>query len=266
MKLSMQEVRDHRVAPGSLTIWWLGQASFLIKSPAGVIAALDPYLTNSCKAGGEGMGINSDRVTPPPLSPEDLVGIDLYVLTHSHQDHLDPDTLKPYLAAGGRGPFIAPPDTVEALGESGVSEESIVTVWPGKAYTCEDLTLRATFAIPYGDDDLTHVGYLAAAEGGPTFYFTGDTDYHEILARGVANYDVDVLLTVINGVFRNLGPAQAARLASEIDARIVVPTHHDLFPDNQAVPRNLRTNLFMYDMQDRYRELQIALPYTYPED
>ena len=63
----MNQVRSHPTRPGSLTLWWLGQAGFLIKSPAGQVAALDPYLSNSCKAIGDENGLDFDRQYPPPL-------------------------------------------------------------------------------------------------------------------------------------------------------------------------------------------------------
>lgn len=207
MRLSMKDVQSHKVPKGSLSVWWLGQASFIIKSASGVIAAIDPYLTNSCKAEAEAAGINCDRITEPPLSPEELVGIDLYLVTHSHQDHLDSETVGPYHRAGGNGPYVAPADAVEKLKQLGIPESQIVMVWPNKAHTVSDLTVRATFAIPFREDDLTHVGYLVSAKGGPTFYFTGDTAYHEILGISVAGHKPDVLFTVINGAFRNMGAA-----------------------------------------------------------
>jgi len=47
------------------------------------------------------MGVNMDRMVPPPLAPRDLVGIDGYIITHSHQDHLDPETLLPIVRREG---------------------------------------------------------------------------------------------------------------------------------------------------------------------
>ena len=83
-----------------LTMWWLGQTGFVIKSPGGKLIVIDPYLSNSAKAIGEPLGLNLDRQVPPPLTPRDLVGVDLYAMTHSHGDHLDPETLAGYRAAG----------------------------------------------------------------------------------------------------------------------------------------------------------------------
>ncbi len=260
------EVSAHRVPANSVTLWWLGQAGFLIKTPGGKTIALDPYLTNSCKAIGKGAGINMDRMVPPPISPADLVGIDLYVMTHSHQDHLDPETLAGYRGAGGTGPYVAPAETAAKLEELGVPASQVTMTWPNKSIALGDLTLRATFAIPFGGDDLTHVGYLAFIKNGPTIYFTGDTAYHDLIPAAVAPHKPDVLVTVINGAFRNMGPADAARLARELNVRVAIPCHYDLFLENCQPPQMLHTNLKLEGIGDRYRLLEHGRAYTYQKE
>lgn len=258
--LTMTQIQAHRTPPGAIALWWLGQAGFLIKSPAGRVVALDPYLSNSCRALGAQFGFDFDRQVASPLAPSDLVGIDLYVLTHSHQDHLDPETLAAYQAGGGRGPILAPPETVEKLGTLGWPAADTLLTWPNKSHTVGDLTLRATFAIPLGGDDLTHVGYLVSVLDGPTVYFTGDTAYHDVLAAAAGPHKPDILVTVINGAFRNLSPAEAARLAFDLGVKVAIPCHHDLFPDNCAPPQMLRTNLQLLGIGDRYRLLEHGVP------
>ena len=103
-QLTRDQLCSHQVPAGSIALWWLGQAGFVFKSPAGKLVAIDPYLSNSCKAIGEAHGFNFDRLVPPPLTPADLTAVDLYAMTHSHGDHLDPETLAGYRAAGGTGP------------------------------------------------------------------------------------------------------------------------------------------------------------------
>jgi L-ascorbate 6-phosphate lactonase len=259
-----QQIHRHKVPPGKVALWWLGQNGWILKSPAGKIITIDPYLTNACKAVGERAGINMDRLVPPPLAPCDLAGVDAYVMTHGHEDHLDPQTLLPYRAAGGRGPFVAPPETCDKLRKLGVPDSEIEMIWPNKEFTCCDVTLRGTFAIPFGADDMTHMGYIVKLAKGPTIYFTGDTRYHEVLSSCVAHHKPDVLVTVINP-FANLDPGQAARLAKDIDAKVVIPVHYDLFPDNSLPPRLLRSNLIVFGMGDRYRELKHGKVYLYPE-
>ena len=263
--LSSKDFQGHRVPDGSLTIWWLGQAGFVIKSPAGRLVAVDPYLSNSCKAIGDRLGFDLDRLVPPPITPADMVGFDLYAMTHSHGDHLDPETLAGYRTAGGNGPYLAPPETVEKLQELGVPPEQILMTWPNKTHTVGDLRLRATLAIPLGADDLTHVGYLIGIDGGPTIYITGDTAYHEVLAEAARPHEPDVLIAVINGAFRNMGPAEAARLAKQLDVKVAIPCHHDLFPDNSLPPQLLHTSLKTEGIGETYQLLQHGVPFTFPD-
>ena len=262
--LTSDQLRDHQVPSGSITIWWLGQSGFVFKSPGGKLVVIDPYLSNSCKAIGDAHGFDFDRLVPPPLTPTDLAVVDLYAMTHSHGDHLDPETLAGYRAAGGVGPYLAPAETVERLQALGVPPEQIVMTWPNNVYRVGDVQVRATFAIPLGGDDLTHVGYLVSVDAGPSVYLTGDTGYHEVMAAAVAPHRPDVLLAVINAAFRNLSPAEAARLAKLLDVRVAVPCHYDLFPDNSLPPELFRTNLKIEGIGDRYVRLQHGVPFTYP--
>jgi L-ascorbate 6-phosphate lactonase len=263
--ISVQELHAHRVPASSLALWWLGQSGFLIKSPAGKLLVIDPYLSNSAKAIGEQNGLNLDRLVPPPLAPEQMVGVDLYAMTHSHVDHLDPETLAGYRAAGGAGPYLAPAETAEKLAALEVPPDQILRTWPNKTHAVGDLRIRATFAIPFSGDDLTHVGYLVGLEGGPSVYFTGDTAYHEVLAVAVGPHQPDVLVAVINPAFRNMGPSEAARLAKALDVKIAIPCHYDMFLDNSLPPQLLHTNLMIEGIGDRYRRLEHGKPFTFPE-
>jgi len=265
LTLTLKDVRKQETAPGHITLWWLGQASFLVKTPGGQVAALDPYLTNSCKAIGDQNGLNFDRQVPPPMQPQELAGVDALIFTHSHQDHCDPETLAAARAAGGRGPYIAPPETVEKLLSLNVPSQETLMIWPNKTHTVGDLSVRATFAIPLGGDDLTHVGYLLTPKGGPTVYFTGDTGWHDLLPDAVAAHKPDVLVAVINPAFRNLSPAEAALLACRLDVKAVIPCHYDLFLDNCQPPQLLRTNLKMHGIGERYRLLRHGVPFNWPE-
>jgi L-ascorbate 6-phosphate lactonase len=229
------------------------------------VAALDPYLTNSCKAIGEQNGLDFDRQVPPPMRAEELAQVDAVIFTHSHQDHCDPETIAAARRAGGHGPYIAPAETIDKLRALGIAPSETVMIWPNRTHTLRDLSVRATFAIPLGGDDLTHVGYLLTPKGGPTVYFTGDTGWHEVLAEAVAPHQPDVLVTVINPAFKNLSPIEAALLARRIDAKAVIPCHHDLFADNCQPPQLLRTNLTLHGIGDRYRLLRHGEAFDWPE-
>ena len=255
MNMTMSEIRDYWVPDGAAAVWWLGQAGFIVKSPGGVVAAIDPYLSDSCGPATREMGMDFFRCYPPLMLPAQLSGIDLYAVTHSHQDHLDPETVQGYREAGGDGPYLAPPEAADRLRSLGVADRRIVTTWPNKTHTIGDLTLRATLAIPFGGDDLTHIGYIVSIAGGATLYFTGDTAYHEVIGISVAEHKPDAMFAVINGTFRNLSPSEAAMLAARIQPGVVIPYHYDLFPDGQMPPQTLKMNLMLHEMADRFLTL-----------
>ena len=95
---------------------------------------------------------------------------------------------------------------------------------------------------------------------------TGDTAYHDVLADAVAPHRPDILAAVINGAFRNLSPAEAARLARQLDVRVAIPCHYDLFPDNSLPPQLFRTNLKIEGIGERYRQLEQGVPFTYQRE
>src|SRR5262245_66519880 len=90
----MMAVRQHRVEKGSVALWWLGQNGFLIRSPRGITISVDAYLTNWCQVQyGERIGLNLNRRVPVFVEPEEL-DVDLFLCTHSHEDHADPETIR----------------------------------------------------------------------------------------------------------------------------------------------------------------------------
>ncbi len=264
-RLTIQQVRAHSTPPNHITLWWLGQAGFLAKTPGGQVVALDPYLTNSCKTIGDQLGLNFDRQVPPPMRAEELARVDAVLFTHSHPDHCDPETLAAARSAGGHGPYIAPPETIEKLHALGVAPSETLMIWPNKTHRMGDLTIRAAFAIPLAGDDLTHVGYLFGVSGGPKVYFTGDTDWNDVLADAMAPHQPDVLVTVINPAFRNLSPPQAALLARRLEVKAVIPCHYDMFADNCQPPQMLLANLKQLGIGERYRVLRHGEPFNWPE-
>jgi L-ascorbate 6-phosphate lactonase len=259
---SLETIRGCEVSPGQVAVWWLGQLGYIFKSPGGGIIAIDPYLTNSCAEGARKVGVDVDRLFPPPIQPEEM-DADVIAFTHSHGDHCDPETILRHRAAGRKSHYVAPGETLEKLAAMGIAQEEISLTWPNKEHVFGDIRLKSTFAIPYWSDDLNHIGYLIFIESGPTIYVTGDTDYHDVLGY-VAEHKPDIMITVINGTFRNLGPNEAVKLAAKINPKIVIPCHYDLFPDNSLDPRVFRAFLHMSGMSNKYVALEHGKVFLYP--
>lgn len=90
----MEKIRGAHIPPFHLGIWFLGQNSFIFKDSQSFTVAIDPYLSDYCATRGIVSGpTEKSRKFPPPVLPEELA-VDLILLTHSHCDHADPETLQ----------------------------------------------------------------------------------------------------------------------------------------------------------------------------
>ena len=68
------------------SLFFLGQAGFIIKSKNGKLLTIDPYLSN-CVENVEGH-VGFKRLLPVILEPNDIV-FDYIITTHFHKDHFD---------------------------------------------------------------------------------------------------------------------------------------------------------------------------------
>jgi L-ascorbate metabolism protein UlaG (beta-lactamase superfamily) len=70
-------------------------------------------------------------------------------------------------------------------------------------------------------------------------YHSGDTVVYDGLADRVrALGPIDIAILPINGKVGNMGGRDAARLAKEIGAKLVIPCHYDMFEFNTADPKD----------------------------
>src|SRR5690606_1942716 len=86
-KALIAQVQRTQVPIGCLAIWFLGQASVIVKG-AGVTVYIDPYFSDFAE---KQHGIQ--RLYPQLLQPEEIVNADLCLITHEHDDHLDQGTI-----------------------------------------------------------------------------------------------------------------------------------------------------------------------------
>lgn len=256
----MKSIQDFPVPKRSVGMWWLGQSGFVFRSPAGSTFAVDLYLSNSCAKLYPGLGINLNRTTPPLMKPED-VDVELYLCTHSHRDHADPETIS--FLNKDRMRFGGPAQACETFRQCGVREEDIALLYPMRKMNFGDVDIDCTFALPTdGDTDLNHLGYVFSFKGGPTIYLTGDTADHELL-RSVKRLRPNVMITCINGAFNNLNPHQAARLAGDLRPELVIPCHHDMMPDIGIDPVLFAAQLKYFAPGVKYQLLTPGAAFVY---
>ena len=243
---STRELRD-----GSFRLWWLGQSGFLLQFDRRHVL-FDPYLSDSLTLKYANTDKPHTRSTERVVDPERLAFlVDAVTSSHSHTDHLDADTLRPIVRLKDRAHedltlFLSPAN-------EGVAGERLrgalpcfwtIDVGESQRYGKFEFT-----AVPAAHPDLAtdadgdplYVGFVVKF-GRWTVYHSGDTKLYDGMADLLRPFKVDVALLPINGdrperrVAGNLSGGEAARLAKEIGAKIVIPCHYDMFEFNTADP------------------------------
>ncbi len=242
----LADVRAAREFLDQLHLWWLGQSGFLVQWNGNHLL-LDPYLSDSLTEKYSGTDKPHVRMTERVIAPEQLDFIDVVTSSHHHTDHLDAQTLVPLLKANADLRLIIP----EANRQFVADRLHIPAALPIGLNASESVEAGgfAFHAVPSAhelietDDQGRHkfLGYVV--EAGPwEIYHSGDTvlfpGIHEILRR----WKIDVALLPINGraperrVAGNLNGREAATLAHEIGAKLVIPCHYEMFEFNTASP------------------------------
>lgn len=223
---------------------YLGGAGFLLAG-GGKVILCDPYLSYSVD---KSMGPGDPRwmrLYPPPFTPEDLAFADLVCVSHDHLDHADPETLAPLCEAREGVTVVcsrAIEDKVRSYGAS-----KIASLREGERIVRGDVSVTL---IPAAHEqihldargDPAECGFIVDF-GYVKIYHSGDSLVYEGLSDRVAGADAILLPVNGNGFYRradnivgNMDSYDAARLASEAGARLLIPMHHDLYPGNSVPP------------------------------
>lgn len=222
-----ERIRETHVEPGSLAIFWLAQAGFVYKTPAGQIIYIDPYLTD-CVEHLYGF----KRVMASLIAPEE-VEADWVVSTHAHEDHLD-DEAVPILARKPRTHFVGAADCASEYDRLGVPKERYTILAVGQSLKLGDATLTGVYA-DHGPETPDAIGVLLSV-GKIKVWQVGDTCYRPDKWQDIFTLGIDIIVPPINGAYGNLDGVDAAKLARDAGARIAIPCHHWMFAEHNGNP------------------------------
>jgi L-ascorbate metabolism protein UlaG (beta-lactamase superfamily) len=244
----LADIHDSNQHDHGFRLWWLGQSGFLLQWQ-GVHVLLDPYLSDSLT---EKYGLTDKphvRMTELVVDPARLSFADIATSSHNHTDHLDGETLCPILAKNPNLKLLVPEanrafvaerlkiDRSTPIGlDDGTSIEICGIQFSGIASAHEAVDR----------DEHGHAKYLGYVLrfGGWSIYHSGDTIRYEGMAEKLQEFKIDVALLPINGraaerrIPGNLFGYEAAQLASDVGAKLVIPCHFELFEFNTASPQD----------------------------
>ncbi len=220
-----------------MIVRFLGQSGYLLNT-ANTEIIIDPYLSDSVnRVAGR------PRTLPVPIDPKDI-NCDAVVCTHNHLDHLDPDTVENIDPSQF---FITTNEGKTVLG--GLGKTNVKALNVGESITVGDFELTAVFA----DHTVEAFGLIVKAEG-KTLYFSGDTLFNEKLFE-IKKFSPDVTFICINGRLGNMNVEEALTVAKEIDAKVNVPNHYDMFASNSEDPHKFADHIeggFIMDFDKEY--------------
>jgi L-ascorbate metabolism protein UlaG (beta-lactamase superfamily) len=218
---------------------WIGHASFILDTPGGKRALIDPWMTGNPVA---------------PDSLQDPGDVDLILLSHGHSDHTG-DVIR---LAKEKSPaaVMCMIELGDYLGSKGV--ENIIGGNKGGTLSAEGVSVTLTHAFhssSYGEEDGTIVytgepaGLIITLENGYRIYFAGDTTVFGDMALIGELYKPDLAMLPI-GDFFTMGPMEAAKAVELLGVKHVLGMHYGTFPLLTGTPQGLRDELAKRGLAD----------------
>jgi L-ascorbate metabolism protein UlaG (beta-lactamase superfamily) len=218
---------------------WIGHASFILETPGGKRALIDPWMTGN------------------PVCPDSLHDpgdVDLILLSHGHSDHTG-DVVR---LAKEKSPaaVICMIELGDYLGSKGV--ENIIGGNKGGTLSAEGISVTLTHAFhssSYGEEDGTIVytgepaGLIITLENGYRIYFAGDTTVFGDMTLIGELYKPDLAMLPI-GDFFTMGPMEAAKAVELLGVKHVLGMHYGTFPLLVGTPQELRDELAKRGLTD----------------
>ena len=231
---------------GSATLWWLGQMGLLIKL-GGTVLCVDYFAEESDR-----------RQTSPPVPADEVRGIDAFLGTHDHRDHMDHSSWRVWAKCCPDARFVFPEAHKKRVLDDGVRPENCLGMNDGESVGIGDVTITAVAAAHEFLDRDPDSGLYPCLQyiiqgNGLVIYHAGDTLRYEGMLPKLKGFGrMDLALIQINGrdgaryrrgCIGNMTFQEAADLAGELQPRLVVPGHWDMFRDNPGDPEAFKDYL-----------------------
>lgn len=269
----LEELGDTHLPRGFAALWYLGQSGFALKTGE-TLCFFDPVLADLIGKDGA-----TRRYYPAPCAPEDAAktGVSYVFCTHDHLDHLQPDTLAPLAKAQPSLRIVVPAPSVGKVISLGVKQEQVIgaraqqpVILPDGSRCVPIPAAHEQYETDENGDDRA-LSYLFVTADGLKLFHAGDTVVtQDLTERLQQEQGLDVAMLPINGadpkrrrnnIIGNMNSREAADLAWDIDADLVIPCHYDMTYGNGEAPSHFADYMDCYYSGRKYHMMQLGERY-----
>jgi len=224
-----------------ITFNWIGGATFIL-SIGNLSIAVDPVL---CEKGTvqDYFWFKSARIEQPVYNENDFQDIDLWLITHNHEDHLDSIGLS---KISNSSKTVCNKNSFKILQENGTNDLTILDWEQSKTFNIKGYSIEIE-AIPaiHGVNPLSALlagkvngYYLTISHGEEKFkiYITGDTVYKNRTIKTLENKEIDLLIPNMGAAKEGswimtltLNSKMLKKLISKLNPKTVIPVHYGAF-------------------------------------
>lgn len=217
-----------------MKILWLGQAGLLFVSGKTKIM-IDPYLSDSLSKYNHEFArrlkVNKKLFKVKP---------DAIIITNSHSDHADADTIEKLLKKKKKKSdttILSCKNVFNELVEIPIiSQANNIMLEEGSEWTIDNLNICAVSAKT--DDESAFGVIITDTTDNKKYYITGDTLYNKHIFKELPD-DIFAMFLPINGKYGSMNIADAKRFALEVDSEYCVPIHFGMFDKIDAFEFNM---------------------------
>lgn len=220
---------------------WIGGATFIL-TIGNLKIAVDPVL---CEKGTvqDYFWFKSKRIEDPVYVESDFDSIDMWLITHNHEDHLDSIGLS---KISNNSQIISNANSKKYLHDAGVKKVSVIDWGEKVEYNIKGYKIEIT-AIPaiHGVNPISaffagkvNGYYLSISKGKETIgiYITGDTVYKKRIIHSLENRKIDLMIPNMGAAKQGswimtltLNSKMLKKMMSKLNPSNVIPVHFGTF-------------------------------------